>query len=179
MHRTSLLTLLHNYHPYDLQEQADKETMIRFVQEHPDCFQRTLLIGHMTASAWLVNRDNTHVLLTLHAKLGQWLQLGGHCDGESDVLAVALKEAQEESGIMHIVPVSSDIFDIGVHDIPAHKDVPAHVHYDVRFLLQVASDEQIIQSGESTDLRWFSRDINSLSTSNRSIVRMFTKWRVL
>lgn len=114
-----------------------------------------------------------------HAKLDNWFQLGGHCDGDSDVLAVAIKEAREESGILNIVPVFDAIFDIDIHLIPENKREKAHYHYDVRFLLQVASDEQLIINSESKELRWITQDIKSLPANTKSIVRMFNKWQNL
>lgn len=176
MHRNNLLNLLAHYFPQDSEEIINKEKMIDFVQQNPDCFERSLAIGHMTASAWLVDKTNTHALLTLHAKFNEWFQLGGHCDGDCNILGVAIKEAQEESGILSIAPVFSEIFDIDVHPIPANSRDPEHYHYDVRFLLHVTSDEHIVQSTESKDLRWFPKDRTKLPTQHPSILRMFNKW---
>ena len=176
MHRTTLLNLLDRYEPHVPEEIISKQNMISFVEQNSDCFERSLLIGHMTASAWLVDTTNTHTLLTLHAKFDEWLQLGGHCDGDSDVLSVALKEAREESGIQSITPVMSEIFDIDIHPIPANSRDPGHFHYDVRFLLQVTSNETIVQSLESKDLRWFSKDLSTFPTRHPSMLRMFNKW---
>jgi 8-oxo-dGTP pyrophosphatase MutT (NUDIX family) len=176
MHRTQLLQLLHNYQPTCPREQVYQEQVIAFVSHHPECFQRSLDIGHITASSWLINKAGTHALLTHHAKLDKWMQLGGHCDGESDVMAVAVKEAQEESGIQAVEPVMPGIFDIDIHLIPANSRERAHYHYDVRFLLRVASDEQIVQSIESKALAWISKDKNLLPTHERSVTRMFDKW---
>jgi 8-oxo-dGTP pyrophosphatase MutT (NUDIX family) len=111
-----------------------------------------------------------------HAKLDKWFQLGGHADGESDLLAVAVKEAQEESGVGGIEPLSDQIFDIDIHLIPARKDEPAHYHYDVRFLLAVVSDEEVVQNGESKELRWIEMDASALPTESQSVARMFNKW---
>jgi len=177
MHRALLLEKLRNYCPSP-EEAAHKDRMIDFIQNNPDCFERTLETGHITASCWLLNKAGTHILLTHHKKLGMWLQLGGHCDGDHDVVRVALKEAQEESGIMHIAPVSADIFDIDIHLIPESKKEKAHYHYDVRFLLQVMSDEEIVISDESHDLRWFSNDAQELPQVDSSVLRMFDKWRM-
>lgn len=176
MHRLNLMKLLDNYHPIDEDEIGFKQQMISFVKEHADCFERSLEIGHVTASAWILSRDGAQALLLHHAKLNSWFQLGGHCDGDSDVLAVAIKEAQEESGIENIVPVSTDIFDIDIHLIPANSREKAHDHYDVRFLLQVASDEQVVQNSESKELRWIEKNPEALPTQRRSVVRMFDKW---
>ena len=175
MKRSGLLTLLQNYTP-TAQEVASKHEMIAFINAHEDCFERSLDTGHITASSWLLNKDGSRALLMHHTKLDCWIQLGGHCDGDHDVLRVALKEAQEESGITDIVPVLHDIFDIDIHLIPENKKEKAHYHYDVRFLLQVTSDEQVIQNRESKELRWITKDPQSLPTQSRSVVRMFEKW---
>lgn len=176
MHRNRLLTLLHNYFPEDHYELQCKKEIISFIQHHEKCFERSLDIGHITASAWLLNKNKTHVLLMHHAKLNKWVQLGGHCDGNPDVLEVAIKEAQEESGINTIVPLSPTIFDIDIHLIPANSREKEHYHYDVRFLLQVTSNEHIIQNAESKELRWIDNNYNELPTDSPSVARMFKKW---
>jgi len=177
MHKLhSLQELLVQYAPIDSAERAYKATILDFLDQYPNAFERSLEVGHITASAWLVNKDNTKALLTHHRKLNMWVQLGGHCDGNTDVLAVAIQEAQEESGILGIKPVTNSIFDIDVHLIPENKKEKAHYHYDVRFLLQVIGDEDFVVSHESHDLAWFDRDRNNLPTSERSVIRMFDKW---
>lgn len=175
MHRQPLIDLLVDYHPDDAQEIAMKKEMLAFVRENERCFERSLDIGHVTASAWLLNEAGTHALLMHHLKLDCWLQVGGHCDGNPDVLAVAIKEAQEESGIEEIRCVSSDIFDLHIHIIPQYKNIPPHKHYDVRFLLQSGADDQLSQNHESTGLIWIAKD-GILPTSERSILRMYEKW---
>jgi ADP-ribose pyrophosphatase YjhB (NUDIX family) len=106
-----------------------------FAGAHTDCCERTLAEGHFTGSAWLVSADGERVLLTHHRKLGRWLQLGGHADGEGDLAAVALREAEEESGLSRLL-VEPEIFDLDRHLIPARGSEPAHWHYDVRFLAE-------------------------------------------
>lgn len=176
MNRNQLQNLLQNYYPTDPGEQLSKERMLEFLTNHPDCFERTCVPGHFTASSWLLNKDGSQALLLLHKKFDTWLQPGGHCDGDTDVLRVAIKEAQEESGIIDIKPVSASIFDIDVHLILPHGSDLAHYHYDVRFLLQVQSDEPLICSAESHALQWFGKDATTFPTQNRSIMRMFEKW---
>lgn len=153
------------------------ERMTGFVSAHADCFERSLSLGHVTGSAWLVNRRRTHVLLTHHRKLNKWLQLGGHADGDSDVLAVAMKEALEESGLPDIAPLSPDIFDLDIHEIPARKSEPAHFHYDVRFALRANASEQYVVSDESHDLAWIDIARIATVTSETSMLRMANKWR--
>lgn len=179
MKRNYILTLLNSYEPATALEKAHKENIISFVRTQSECFERSLTIGHITASAWLVNREKTHALLMHHTKLNLWIQLGGHCDGDSDVLAVALKEAQEESGVLAIQPLSSNIFDVDVHVIPATSREASHYHYDIRFLLGITSNETIRHNKESKELRWIPKKIDQLPTQEQSVMRMFKKWLTL
>lgn len=174
--RNYLLRLLERYKPSDTQEQLYKQQIQEFVRAHENCFERSLKSGHITASSWLVNQQGSHALLMHHTKLDNWFQLGGHCDGESNVLKAAIKEAQEESGISDIVALSDDIFDIDVHLIPKAGREQAHYHYDIRFLLQVKSDELVNKNSESKELRWIGKYCNDLPTKSVSITRMFHKW---
>jgi 8-oxo-dGTP pyrophosphatase MutT (NUDIX family) len=115
-------------------------------------------------------------LLTHHAKLDRWLQLGGHADGDGNVLAVAVKEAEEESGLLDFVQVGKGIFDIDIHPIPARKGEPEHLHYDVRFVLRPGGSLEFTVSDESHDLRWVSpEDVKGLTTET-SMMRMVDKW---
>ena len=132
MHRNTLLKKMENYEAFE-QEKEFKSRIISFVKKHKDCFERSLEIGHITASCWLLNNDHTKALLMHHTKLDMWVQPGGHCDGDSDVVAVALKEAREESGIQGIEPVSTDIFDIDIHLIPENSKEKAHYQKEGRW----------------------------------------------
>ena len=170
-----LLSLLNEYVPTE-EEVGDREKMLAFVKGYADCFERFLEVGHVTASAWLLDKTGEKALLMHHTKLDQWVQLGGHCDGNPDVLSAAIKEAQEESGVMGIVPVNSSIFDLDIHEIPEKGGVKAHLHYDIRFLLQIISDEEIKKNHESKELLWIGKREKELPTKSRSVVRMFHKW---
>lgn len=177
MHRQPLLDQLSGYarlHPHEA------ETIRRFtafVREQPDCFERSLAVGHITGSAWILNADGTEVLLTHHRKLDRWLQLGGHADGDPDVFAVALKEAREESGLQDFEPIIEGIFDLDVHRIPARKKDPEHLHYDIRYLLRATGSTDYVVSDESHDLRWVPIDGVHELTTEESMRRMVRKWR--
>ena len=132
MHRKDILRKLEDYLDVYRNESQMIERFIAFVSSNEDCFERALKEGHVTGSAWVVNRDGTRVLLTHHKKLNKWLQLGGHADGDSDVLWVAMREVAEESGIEAVELVGDGIFDVDIHLIPARRDEPEHYHYDVR-----------------------------------------------
>ena len=175
MHRDTLLTLLENHNPTDPQEIKFTEQIIAFVNENADCFERSLLIGHVTGSAWILDKSHQFTLLTHHRKLDKWFQTGGHCDGDSDVMNVALKEAQEETGLSDIQIINPKIFDIDIHKIPERKGVPAHLHYDVRFLLEADMNEAFTVSSESTDLAWVALTEVSNFNDSESIIRMVLK----
>jgi 8-oxo-dGTP pyrophosphatase MutT (NUDIX family) len=175
MHTNSLLQLLANHQPFTPEETQFKQQMIEFVNQNPDCFERSLLIGHITGSAWIVDKSRQFTLLTHHRKLDKWFQTGGHCDGDSDVLNVAMKEAMEETGLTDIQVISSNIFDIDIHEIPERKGVPTHLHYDVRFLLEADMNEPLIISSESSDLAWVELSKVSQLNDSQSIMRMVLK----
>lgn len=176
MHRKKLLSLLNDYIPVYHEEIVYKDLITIFINHHPGCFERSERIGHITASSLLLNADGSKALLTHHKKLNRWLQLGGHCDGNPDVLDVSLKEAREESGINHIKVLSPDIFDIDIHLIPFNSKEAAHYHYDIRFLLQIEGDENDINvSDESHNLKWIS-STEELST-DYSVNRLLKKWK--
>jgi len=148
---------------------------ISFVEENPNCFERSLLKGHVTASAWVVNHDGAAVLLIHHLKLDKWLQPGGHCDGDPDTLHVAIKECFEETGLQ-TEPVTAEIFDIDIHEIPQRKDIPAHLHYDVRYLLRANPDAQIAASeAETNEVLWVPLDKVAGYTTEDSVMRMLAK----
>ncbi len=176
MHRQPLLALLERYTQLHPQERV-VERFTAFVNEHPDCLERTCVLGHITASAWIVSPDGTQALLTHHRKLDRWLQLGGHVDGESDVVQAALREAQEESGIDEfdvLAGTATQPLDLDIHRIPDRGAEPAHDHLDVRFLLR-AKSEQLQISDESNDLRWFPLDEVRHATEEESVLRLGRK----
>jgi 8-oxo-dGTP pyrophosphatase MutT (NUDIX family) len=134
--------------------------------------------GHITASAWVVNTDQTQALLTHHRKLAQWFQLGGHVEAhDADIFAAALREAHEESGLSAISLLSDAIFDIDVHLIPTSKTgFPAHLHYDIRVLLVANDQEQVsFQVAESNAVRWIALSEISAFTKSESVLRMAGK----
>jgi len=171
-----LVSLLEDYGNRWPEESETVQRFREFVCTNPNCFDRDLEIGHVTGSAWVVDQTGTQVLLTHHRKLNRWLQLGGHADGSSDVLAVALREVREESGLEQVVPVSTELFDIDIHRIPARNEIAEHFHYDVRFAMEATGNERYVVSDESHDLSWVPiSKIKSLS-DDESILRMARKW---
>ncbi|MCX7562789.1 NUDIX hydrolase [Xanthomonadaceae bacterium XH05] len=147
-----------------------------FLDSSPDAFERHHPPGHFTGSAWLVSADGERVLLTHHRKLGRWLQLGGHADGDRDLARVALREAEEESGLSGLC-VEPVIFDLDRHLIPARGADPAHWHYDVRFVVRVGASEDFLVSEESLALAWRRIDeIDRDPAADASLRRMAARW---
>ncbi|MEZ4752827.1 MAG: NUDIX hydrolase [Bdellovibrionota bacterium] len=174
MHREKVKRLLKNYkksYPSELDIILKFE---QFINSQTDCFKRSLLIGHITASTWLVNSRKDSVLLLHHKKLNKWLQPGGHLDGNPDPLLEALREASEETGIKNLEPISEEIFDIDLHLIPEFETIPRHLHYDLRFLVQ-SHQNQLSLSNESNSLKWVPFSDVSIYNPEQSILRMLDK----
>ncbi len=177
MHREPVLALLRAYSAAVLSalERGYVETIIAFVETHPDCLLRTCVEGHLTGSAWIVNPEHTKTLLTHHRKLDKWLQLGGHADGEYDLLGVAQREAQEESGLTQVKPPVLTLYDVDCHRIPARKQEPEHWHFDLRFLFEADPNEPLTVTHESKDLAWVDLDQVTSLNGEESMARMVRK----
>jgi 8-oxo-dGTP pyrophosphatase MutT (NUDIX family) len=182
MHRRPLRRLLESYAEAWPAERELAGRFVAFVDEHPDCLERSCVPGHVTASAWILDADHQRALLTHHRKLGKWLQLGGHVDGAADVLAACRREAQEESGMSRFTLWQGRAgarapLDLDVHEIPARGCEPAHLHWDVRFLLVAGRDQPLVVSAESHDLAWVPIRELEQYTTEESVLRMHRKSR--
>jgi 8-oxo-dGTP pyrophosphatase MutT (NUDIX family) len=185
MHRKPLLELLARYALAHPAERPCVSRIRALVEGHEDCFERSCLPGHVTASAWILSPDRERVLLTRHRKLGRWLQLGGHADGDANVLRVALREAREESGMTRFgVLCRADAsppsapplpLDVDVHGIPARGDEPEHAHHDIRYLLLAAEGQRLAISAESIDLDWFDPAALGALEADESLLRLRRK----
>jgi 8-oxo-dGTP pyrophosphatase MutT (NUDIX family) len=172
------INLVNSLHDYQTSFQEEKDFVNRFLSLLLDkpCYERSHLPGHITGSAWIVDSSRTRVLLVHHAKLNKWVQPGGHADGDENILRVALKEAEEETGLKEFCVIDSlKPFDIDIHRIPKRIEFPEHFHYDVRFLLEADPNTLIHVSEESHDVKWIK--LNDLEKYNqeRSVLRMKEK----
>lgn len=169
--------LLHDYARKEPAHDALAAEFSTLIDDAEDAFRRERLAGHFTASCWLVSADGQRLLLTHHRKLQRWLQLGGHADGDRDLARVALKEAEEESGLAGLVLDDPAIFDVDKHWIPERKEVPGHWHYDVRFVIRALGGEDFVLSEESLELAW--RPVAEVAgdpQSDESMQRMARRW---
>ncbi|NBX86749.1 MAG: NUDIX domain-containing protein [Proteobacteria bacterium] len=149
--------------------------MQHLLKTEPRCFWRDCFLpGHFTASTWVVNSTRSKILLIMHPKLHTWLQPGGHADGEENLFNVALREAEEELGLTASrIKASPQIFDLDIQPIPARKDEPMHLHYDVRFLLET-DDTLPITSPENLEFRWF-----TVAEAEAAFPNGHGRWRML
>ena len=140
--------------PGEARHEAAREAIIAFVDDHPDALHRSCTSGHLTGSALVVDPATRHVLLLFHAKVQRWLQPGGHADGDANLAHVALREAQEETGIVGLRVVTPAI-DLDVHLFHnAAGTEPDHLHLDVRHLVIAPAGAEPVANHESEDLRW-------------------------
>lgn len=130
------------------------QLFLDFADSSPDCCERSHPPGHFTGSALVLSADGERTLLTHHRKLNRWLQPGGHADGSGDLRAVALREAEEETGLTGL-DIAASILDLDRHWIPERKGEPGHWHYDIRFRVTAASGEDFVISEESHALQWW------------------------
>ena len=173
--------LLEAYASEDAAQRAFRDRMLAFVDEHPrDAHERTCAPGHLTASALVVDSGGERALLSLHAKLGIWVQLGGHCDGDANLPACALREAWEESGVegLEIDPAP---LDLDIHTIPARPARPGraaepeHLHLDVRFLVRAPAGARERVTSESRELRWLRASEARERGCDDSVLRLFER----
>ncbi|MEW9570622.1 NUDIX hydrolase [Rhodanobacter sp. Si-c] len=147
-----------------------------FLASDASVFERSHVAGHFTGSAWLVSADGRRVLLMHHRKLGRWLQPGGHADGDADLARVALREAEEETGVVGL-RVEDGIFDLDRHRIPARGHEAEHWHYDVRYVVRATVGESFAANEESLGLAW--RPVCEVADDadvDESVRRMARKW---
>ena len=156
----TLTEQIRSYQPMNEQEERDKELILRCLETEKDIFTRENHLAHMTASAWIVNEQRTKVLMAYHNIYKSWSWLGGHADGETDLLKVALKEAREESGILHVKPVSEELYSLEVLTVDGHVKkgayVSSHLHLNVTYLLQAEETDALhIKEDENSNVAWF------------------------
>ena len=163
MNRQDLINQLQSYQSFNEQEEADRQVMLELLQTSDNIFYRTNLLAHFTASAWVVNKSHTHVLMAFHNIYQTYAWLGGHADGEEDLLSVALREVKEESGIHTVKPITEGIYSLETIEVNGYekkgKYVPSHLHLNVTYLLEADDTESLhIKQDENSAVNWFPID---------------------
>ena len=175
MRHVTLLEELEAYRPWNDQEERDRAELLRRLRSGEALYTRDNAAGHLTASAWVVSPDRTQVLMAYHNLYDSWSWLGGHADGETDLLAVAIREVKEEAGIRHVQPVSKEIFSLESLTVDGHVKrgcyVSSHLHLNVTYLLEADSEEAVaIKADENSGVAWF--------TPEEALVKSTEPWFV-
>lgn len=181
MSRQELMEQIANYIPYNEQEERDQNLILNWIEEQENAFSRENKMAHMTASAWVVNPERDKVLMVYHNIYDSWSWLGGHADGETDLLSVALREVKEEAGISKVRPVSEDIFSLESLTVDGHVKkgtyVSSHLHLNVTYLLEADPEETLsVKADENSGVAWFSpEEALARSTEPWFVERVYTK----
>ena len=160
MDRKELISKIKKYQPFNEQEEMDKALILNWIETQENAFSRENTVAHMTASAWVVNKERSKVLMVYHNIYNSWSWLGGHADGETDLLAVAVREVKEEAGITNVRPVSDEIFSLESLTVDGHlkkgRYVSSHLHLNVTYLLEADSEEAVsVKADENSGVAWF------------------------
>ena len=179
--RKKLIEKIENYKPFNEQEERDKPLILDWIRNNENAFTRENTIAHITASAWVVNKDRSKVLMVYHNIYNSWSWLGGHADGETDLLSVALREVREEAGISNVQPVSEEIFSLEALTVDGHikkgKYVSSHLHLNITYLVEADSDEALfVKPDENSGVAWFTpEDALKKSTEPWFVANVYSK----
>jgi 8-oxo-dGTP pyrophosphatase MutT (NUDIX family) len=177
--RGQLVAALRSYKTSFPEEKDFIPRFLSLLQNFDHCYKRSLLSGHMTGSALITNSQKDSILLVHHKKLNRWLQPGGHADGQENILNVARREGEEETGIRHLELLDQNPFDIDIHLIPPNNKDQSHFHFDIRFLFLARNMDDVVKNEESNKIEWAPIDrISDYVGKNRSISRMCEKLNV-
>ena len=176
----SLKERIENYLPYNIEEQKDKELILKYMDILDDVLTRKNEIGHFTSSCWIVNKEKTKVLMVYHNIYDSWSWVGGHADGDDDLLHVSLKEASEETGLKNVIPLSKDIFSLEVLGVDGHMKkggyISTHIHLNITYLL-CANENDIthIKEDENSDVKWFELEEAIKASSEPHMKKIYNK----
>lgn len=181
MTREDSIRQIENYPPFNEQEEKDKALILGWISNNENAFSRENTVAHITTSAWVVNKDRSKVLMVYHNIYNSWSWMGGHADGETDLLSVAIWEVKEEAGISNVRPVSEEIFSLESLTVDGHVKkgnyVSSHLHLNITYLLEADSEEQVsVKADENSGVMWFSpEDALEKSTEPWFVVHIYSK----
>lgn len=172
---------IEKYKIFNEQEEKDKQVMLRYIDTFDDVLTRNNEFVHFTASAWVVNKDRTKVLMIWHNIHKSWSWIGGHADGESDLLKTALRELKEETGAKNVKVLSDEIFSLEIvcslGHIKREKYVPSHIHLNLTFLFEVDENDVLsIKEDENSGVGWINiEDIEKVSNEKWFVENVYKK----
>ena len=154
-----LKTNIQMFKPYNEQEEVERKMMLEYINKFDDVLTRQNQFGHFTSSAFVLNKERTKILMIYHKIYNSWAWTGGHSDGDSDLLYVAMKEAKEETGIKNITPILDEIYSLEIINVNGHekrgKYVGSHIHLNVTYLLEADENEKLhIKEDENSGVKW-------------------------
>ncbi len=168
-----LYNQIKNYKPVTEKEKADKEVILNFMKNNDNCLLRDNKIAHFTASGWIVNKKRDKVLMIYHNIYDSWAWVGGHADGDSDLLHVVKKEIEEETGVTKLKQLYDGIYGINIVTVEAHKkrgkQVNAHLHFDLEFLFEADENDKLtIKEDENSNVGWIPvEEVNNYTTEEK------------
>lgn len=177
----NLIEQITNYKPYNEQEEKDKKTILKYIDTFDDVLTRNNEFGHFTASSWVVNKEKTKVLMIYHNIYKSWAWTGGHADGETDLLNVAIRELKEETGVKNVKILEDNIFSLEIICVNGHvkkeKYVSSHVHLNLTYLLEVdEKEESRIKEDENSGVKWVNiEDIEKVSSEKWVVDNIYKK----
>ena len=180
MNRFELISQIKKYKAFNEQEEKDKYLLLEWIIDNEDAFSRENKIAHVTATGWVVNKDRSKVLMVYHNIYDSWSWVGGHADGDDDLLYVSLKEASEETGLKNVIPLSKDIFSLEVLGVDGHMKkegyISTHIHLNITYLL-CANENDIthIKEDENSDVKWFELEEAIKASSEPHMKKIYNK----
>lgn len=172
---------IEKYQPYNEQEAKDKQTMLKYIDTFEDVLTRNNEFGHFTASAWTLNQKRTKVLMVYHNIYQSWAWTGGHADGESNLLEVAIRELKEETGVKNVKVLNDNIFSLEIICVNGHvkrgKYISSHQHLNLTYLLEVDEKEILkMKEDENSGVKWINlEDVEKASNEKWMIENVYQK----
>ncbi|MGL4773017.1 MAG: NUDIX hydrolase [Clostridium sp.] len=169
------------YIPYNEQEEADKAIFLEAIENYDNLLTRENRVMHFTSSGYIVNKNRDKVLMIYHKIYNAWSWTGGHNDGDADMLHVAIKEAQEETGLKNFTPVSQDIFSLDILPVKGHfkkgSFISPHLHLSLAFLLEADETEKLIVNEEETcGVKWIPINEIAMQCNEPEMVKLYEKF---
>lgn len=177
----SLLQDIQNYKPFNEQEAVDQATMLQYMRENSNYLERANQIAHFSASIWTVNKERTKTLLVYHNIFNSWSWIGGHADGVEDLRSVALRELQEETGVVNVTLVSPEIYSLEIIVVDGHVKkghyVPSHLHFNVTYLAEADENDALtVNRDENKAVQWWSlEDVLTISKEPWMVEHVYKK----